>query len=210
MKFVSRGGLKLERPWFWNFVKCSPEATLDIGASTGGFLMSHVCKAGAKSSLLKCQYTNRRWQPLETWKAGSGVISIEQFNFAFNIAVADFEQIPQFANALMSAIFLWVYTCLENFGYEEGRKVLAIKPQFEAGREQSWQERYRQRQRSPYSGLRKGHIFMVELGFSVAELLLLGTRQCWIFGLFRKKNSTPKSSSRLSRSRLRQRIWIYE
>ena len=108
LKYVSRGGLKLEKA-LENFdISVEGKTTIDIGASTGGFT-DVMLQNGAKLVYAVDVGTNQ----------------------------LDFEQEPSFASIDVSFISLsLILPALHRVLADQGQVVALIKPQFEAGREQ--------------------------------------------------------------------------
>ena len=166
LKFVSRGGLKLEKALQVFGISVKDKVTLDIGASTGGFT-DVMLQNGASLVYAVDVGTNQL-----AWKLRQDqrVISMEQFNFRY-ASVADFEQIPQFASIDVSFISLsLILPALKKILAEEGQVVALIKPQFEAGREQIGKNGIIKDKKVHVAVLEKVTSFMVELGFSVKGL----------------------------------------
>ena len=132
LKYVSRGGLKLEKA-LENFdISVEGKTTIDIGASTGGFT-DVMLQNGAKLVYAVDVGTNQL-----AWKLrqDSRVVSMEQFNFRY-AEKKDFEEEPSFASIDVSFISLsLILPALHRVLADYGQVVALIKPQFEAGREQ--------------------------------------------------------------------------
>ena len=132
LKYVSRGGLKLEKALQVFEISVENQVTLDIGASTGGFT-DVMLQNGARKVYAVDVGTNQL-----AWKLRQDerVISMEQFNFRY-AKVVDFEETPSFASIDVSFISLGlILPALYKILAENGKVVALIKPQFEAGREQ--------------------------------------------------------------------------
>ena len=121
LKYVSRGGLKLEKALQVFDLSVDGATTIDIGASTGGFT-DVMLQNGAELA----------------WKLRQDprVVSMEQFNFRY-AEKTDFEQEPSFASIDVSFISLsLILPALHRVLANQGQVVALVKPQFEAGREQ--------------------------------------------------------------------------
>ena len=133
LRYVSRGGLKLEKALKEFNIKIEGKTCLDIGSSTGGFT-DVMLQNGAKLVYALDVGTNQL-----AWKIRSDerVVVMEQFNFR-NALLSDFEQgRPAFTSIDVSFISLELILPPLYEILEEGGEVAAlIKPQFEAGREQ--------------------------------------------------------------------------
>ncbi|HEL0561406.1 TPA: TlyA family RNA methyltransferase [Streptococcus equi subsp. zooepidemicus] len=133
LKYVSRGGLKLEKALQVFGISVQDKVTIDIGASTGGFT-DVMLQAGARLVYAVDVGTNQL-----VWKLrqDSRVRSMEQYNFRY-AKLADFsEGQPAFASIDVSFISLsLILPALCSLLQEGAEAVALIKPQFEAGREQ--------------------------------------------------------------------------
>ncbi len=133
LKYVSRGGLKLEKALEVFGISVSDMTTIDIGASTGGFT-DVMLQAGAKLVYAVDVGTNQLVWKLRQDKR---VRSMEQYNFRY-AQLADFmEGQPSFASIDVSFISLnLILPALQEILADKGQVVALVKPQFEAGREQ--------------------------------------------------------------------------
>jgi len=124
LKYVSRGGLKLEKALNQFGLSVEGKIAIDIGASTGGFT-DVMLQNGASQVFSVDVGTNQL-----AWKLRNDprVISMEQFNFRY-AEPDDFEATPSFASIDVSFIFHRILA-------DNGQVVALVKPQFEAGREQ--------------------------------------------------------------------------
>ncbi|HFI0619606.1 TlyA family RNA methyltransferase [Streptococcus suis] len=133
LKYVSRGGLKLEKALQVFQLSVEGQTTIDIGASTGGFT-DVMLQAGAKQVYAVDVGTNQL-----AWKLRQDerVISMEQYNFRY-AELGDFELgQPSFASIDVSFISLsLILPALHRILVDGGQVVALVKPQFEAGREQ--------------------------------------------------------------------------
>lgn len=133
LKYVSRGGLKLEKALAVFGLSVSDMTTIDIGASTGGFT-DVMLQAGAKLVYAVDVGTNQL-----VWKLRQDqrVRSMEQYNFRY-AQLEDFtDGQPSFASIDVSFISLnLILPALQKILADEGQVVALVKPQFEAGREQ--------------------------------------------------------------------------
>ncbi|GGE29796.1 TlyA family RNA methyltransferase [Streptococcus himalayensis] len=166
LKYVSRGGLKLEKALQVFDLSVVEKTTLDIGASTGGFT-DVMLQSGARLVYAVDVGTNQL-----AWKIRQDerVVSMEQFNFRYATA-NDFEKTPQFASIDVSFISLsLILPALATILADEGDVVALIKPQFEAGREQIGKNGIIKDKTVHRMVLDKVTKFAVEFGFSVKAL----------------------------------------
>lgn len=133
LKYVSRGGLKLEKAidtFSIDLVDCN---MLDIGSSTGGFT-DCALQHGAKHVYALDVGTNQL-----VWKLrnDSRVTVLEQTNFRYATPALFTKGQPDFASIDVSFISLGlIFGPLKEILKPKGYVVALIKPQFEAGREQ--------------------------------------------------------------------------
>lgn len=166
LKYVSRGGLKLEKALQVFGLSVTDRVALDIGASTGGFT-DVMLQAGARLVYAVDVGTNQL-----AWKLRQDerVVSMEQFNFRY-AEPADFDFQPSFASIDVSFISLsLILPALYQILEEGGQVVALIKPQFEAGREQIGKKGIIKDKKVHLAVLETVTTFMLEAGFSVKGL----------------------------------------
>lgn len=132
LKYVSRGGLKLEKALNQFGLTVEDKIAIDIGASTGGFT-DVMLQNGASKVFSVDVGTNQL-----AWKLRNDprVVSMEQYNFRY-AEPDDFEVTPSFASIDVSFISLdLILPALHRILADHGQVVALVKPQFEAGREQ--------------------------------------------------------------------------
>jgi 23S rRNA (cytidine1920-2'-O)/16S rRNA (cytidine1409-2'-O)-methyltransferase len=129
-KYVSRGGLKLEKALEEFHIRPNGYVCLDIGSSTGGFtdcLLQHgatrvvAVDSGTNQMAWKVR-SDERVEVRENTNARS--LTREMFDTSFDLTVMDvsFISVTKILPALMPLM------------KDDGRLVVLIKPQFEAGR----------------------------------------------------------------------------
>ena len=131
LKYVSRGGLKLEKAMKSFNISLNGAVCADIGASTGGFTDCMLQNGAVKVYSVDVGYGQLAWK----LRTDSRVINLERTNFRY----VTIEQIPDpldFASVDVSFISLYhIFPTLRTLLKNGGRAVCLIKPQFEAGRE---------------------------------------------------------------------------
>ena len=131
MKYVSRGGLKLEKAMEqWGFL-LDGMICMDIGASTGGFTDCMLQNGATKV------YSVDVGQGQLAWKLRNDerVVCMEQTNFRY-VTPEDIPDALDFASVDVSFISLTkILIPARNLLKTGGQMVCLIKPQFEAGRE---------------------------------------------------------------------------
>lgn len=131
LKYVSRGGLKLEKAMAEFPIELEGKTCMDIGASTGGFTDCMLQNGAKKVYAIDVGHGQLDWK----LRNDERVVCMEKTNFRY----VTNEQIPEpidFASVDVSFISLTkilppAYELLK----DGGEMVCLIKPQFEAGRE---------------------------------------------------------------------------
>ena len=131
LKYVSRGGLKLEKAVEVYDLDLMDKICIDIGSSTGGFTDCMLQNGASKVYAIDVGTNQLAWKLREDKR----VVSMEKTNIRY---VTE-EQIPEkadFASVDVSFISLTkVLPAAINLLRNEAHMVCLIKPQFEAGRE---------------------------------------------------------------------------
>ena len=132
LKYVSRGGLKLEKAMQEFPVTLTGKITMDIGASTGGFTDCMLQNGASKVYAVDVGYGQLAWK----LRTDERVVNLERTNIRYVTK----EQVPDtidFASIDVSFISLkLVLPVAKELLSDNGEIVALIKPQFEAGREQ--------------------------------------------------------------------------
>lgn len=133
LKYVSRGGLKLEKAMECFPIDLKGRVCMDIGASTGGFTDCMLQNGAAKVYAIDVGYGQLDWKLREDPR----VVCMEKTNFRYvTPADLDPEAMPDFASVDVSFISLSrILPPAAAILPEGGEMVCLIKPQFEAGRE---------------------------------------------------------------------------
>lgn len=131
LKYVSRGGLKLEKAMQkWGF-ELQGLVCMDIGASTGGFTDCMLQNGASKVYSVDVGYGQLAWK----LRNDERVVCMEKTNFRY-LTRADIEDDLDFASVDVSFISLTkILIPARNLLKTGGQMVCLIKPQFEAGRE---------------------------------------------------------------------------
>lgn len=131
MKYVSRGGYKLEKAMDVFGIRLDGKICLDIGASTGGFTDCMLQNGASKVYAIDVGYGQFAWK----LRNDERVVCLEKTNVRY----VTHEQVPDegdFASIDVSFISLTkVLPAVLSVLGEKGQLVCLIKPQFEAGRE---------------------------------------------------------------------------
>lgn len=131
LKYVSRGGLKLEKAVDVFGIKLDGYTCMDIGASTGGFTDCMLQNGALKVYSIDVGHGQLAWK----LRNDERVVCLEKTNFRYITN----EQVPEpidFASVDVSFISLSkILPAAYPLIRDEGRMVCLIKPQFEAGKE---------------------------------------------------------------------------
>jgi len=131
LRYVSRGGLKLEKAVAHFDLQLEGKVCMDVGSSTGGFT-DCMLQNGARMVYAVDVGTNQL-----DWKLRSDprVIAMEKTNIRY-LLPEQIGEAPQFASIDVAFISLTkVLLPVRNLLTPDGQVVALIKPQFEAGRE---------------------------------------------------------------------------
>lgn len=131
LKYVSRGGLKLEKAVAHFDLKLEGKVCMDVGSSTGGFT-DCMLQNGAKKVYAVDVGTNQL-----AWKLRSDprVVCMEKTNIRY-LLPEKLDEAPEFASIDVAFISLTkVLLPVRELLTPSGEVVALIKPQFEAGRE---------------------------------------------------------------------------
>ena len=131
LKYVSRGGLKLEKAmaiWPISLEGC---VCMDVGASTGGFTDCMLQSGAVKVYAIDVGYGQLAWK----LRSDSRVVCLERTNARYLTHELIPEE-PDFSSVDVSFISLkLILPAIAAVLKEEGHVVCLIKPQFEAGKE---------------------------------------------------------------------------
>lgn len=131
LKYVSRGGLKLEKAMNNFDVTVEGKVCMDIGASTGGFTDCMLQNGAVKVFAVDVGHGQLAWK----LRQDERVVCMEKTNIKY-VTVEDIGELLDFASVDVSFISLTkVLIPAYNMLKEGGEMVCLIKPQFEAGRE---------------------------------------------------------------------------
>ena len=131
LKYVSRGGLKLEKAMNNFGVTLDGKICMDIGASTGGFTDCMLQNGAVKVYAVDVGYGQFAWK----LRQDPRVVCMEKTNIRY-VTPEDIADPLDFASVDVSFISLTkVLGPAQALLKEDGQMVCLIKPQFEAGRE---------------------------------------------------------------------------
>ena len=131
LKYVSRGGLKLEKA-MENFpITLENKVCMDVGSSTGGFTDCMLMNGAVKVYAVDVGHGQLAWK----LRQDERVVVMEKTNIRY-VTPDNIEELVDFSSIDVSFISLTkVLLPVKNLLTESGEIVCLIKPQFEAGRD---------------------------------------------------------------------------
>lgn len=131
LRYVSRGGLKLEKAMENFGVTLSDKVCMDVGASTGGFTDCMLQNGAVKVYAIDVGYGQLDWK----LRNDPRVVCMEKTNIRY-VLPEHIQEPAAFSSIDVSFISLTkVLLPVRELLTEDGEIVCLIKPQFEAGRE---------------------------------------------------------------------------
>ena len=131
LKYVSRGGLKLEKAMSHFGVELAGKVCMDVGASTGGFTDCMLQNGAVKVYAVDVGHGQLAWK----LRNDDRVICMEKTNIRY-VTPEDIGDRIEFSSIDVSFISLTkVLGPVKQLLTDNGQVVCLIKPQFEAGRE---------------------------------------------------------------------------
>ena len=166
LKYVSRGGLKLEKAMTHFGITLEGKVCMDIGASTGGFTDCMLQNGAVKVYSVDVGYGQFAWK----LRQDPRVVCMEKTNIRY-VTPADIDDVLDFASVDVSFISLTkVLGPAKELLKENGQMVCLIKPQFEAGREKVGKKGVVRDQKVHLEVIEKVINFATSIGFSVKNL----------------------------------------
>lgn len=131
LRYVSRGGLKLEKAMDVFEVNLDGKICMDIGASTGGFTDCMLQNGAKKVYSVDVGYGQLAWKLV----TDDRVVVMDKTNIRY-ITPDDVDEKIEFASVDVSFISLMkILEPVKEILTQDAKMVCLIKPQFEAGRE---------------------------------------------------------------------------
>ncbi|MGN0532106.1 MAG: TlyA family RNA methyltransferase [Eubacterium sp.] len=131
LKYVSRGGLKLEKAMQEFPIILDGKICMDVGASTGGFTDCMLQNGASKVYSIDVGYGQLAWK----LRRDQRVVNLERTNFRYVDDTVVKDKID-FSSVDVSFISLQhILPVLSGLLADNGQAVCLIKPQFEAGKE---------------------------------------------------------------------------
>lgn len=166
LKYVSRGGLKLEKAMECFDVSVKDKVCMDIGASSGGFTDCMLKNGAKKVYAVDVGHGQLAWK----LRNDQRVVVMEKTNIRY-VKPEDIGESIDFASIDVSFISLSkVLPAAYNLLGEHGEIVALIKPQFEAGREKVGKKGVVREKSTHIEVIQNCFAYAKENGFFVREL----------------------------------------
>lgn len=166
LKYVSRGGLKLEKAMTHFGITLDGKVCMDIGASTGGFTDCMLQNGASKVYSVDVGYGQFAWK----LRQDPRVVCMEKTNIRY-VTPEDIDDALDFASVDVSFISLTkVLGPARALLKDNGQMVCLIKPQFEAGRKKVGKKGVVRDKAVHEEVINKVIDFALEIGFSIHNL----------------------------------------
>lgn len=131
LKYVSRGGLKLEKAMSHFDLTLEGKVCMDVGASTGGFTDCMLQNGAVKVYAVDVGYGQLAW----SLRTDERVVNMERTNIRY-VTPEDLAEPIEFFSVDVSFISLHhIFPVAQRITTPDAMGVCLVKPQFEAGRE---------------------------------------------------------------------------
>ncbi|MCI8504791.1 MAG: TlyA family RNA methyltransferase [Lachnospiraceae bacterium] len=166
LRYVSRGGLKLEKAMSHFSLDLAGKICMDVGASTGGFTDCMLQNGAVKVYSVDVGRGQLAWK----LRQDPRVVCMEKTNIRY-VTPEDIGEAVSFASIDVSFISLTkVLGAVWDVLAQKGEVVCLIKPQFEAGREKVGKKGVVREPETHLEVIEKVMSFAKELGFSRKHL----------------------------------------
>ena len=166
LKYVSRGGLKLEKAMTHFGVQPQGKVCMDVGSSTGGFTDCMLQNGAVKVYAVDVGHGQLDWK----LRNDPRVVCMEKTNFRY-VTPDDIEDKIGLSSIDVSFISLTkVLGPVKALLADDGQVVCLIKPQFEAGREKVGKKGVVREKNTHLEVIRKVMEFASEIGFEILNL----------------------------------------
>ena len=166
LKYVSRGGLKLEKAMNEFGIFLNGKVCMDIGASTGGFTDCMLQNGAEKVYAVDVGYGQFAWK----LRQDSRVVCMEKTNIRY-VTPNDIDDVLDFASVDVSFISLTkVLPAAWELLSSQGEMVCLIKPKFDAGREKVGKKGVVRDAEVHKEVIEKILSFALDMGFSIRDL----------------------------------------
>lgn len=166
LKYVSRGGLKLEKALEVFDMSVEGKLMLDIGSSTGGFTDCALQNGARHCYALDVGSNQLAWKI----RSDERVTVMEKTNFRYSTPADFTEGLPEFATIDVSFISLsLILPVLKTILLPGGDVMALVKPQFEAGKEKVGKNGIVRDKKVHLEVLEKTATMATEVGFVVKD-----------------------------------------
>ena len=166
LKYVSRGGLKLEKAMKAFGVELDGKVCMDIGSSTGGFTDCMLQSGAVKVYAVDVGHGQLDWK----LRQDERVVCMEKTNIRY-VTPDQIDDVLQFASIDVSFISLTkVLGPAKALLAADGRIVCLIKPQFEAGREKVGKKGVVREKSTHLEVIEKVITYAAGIGFAILDL----------------------------------------
>ena len=166
LKYVSRGGLKLEKAMTHFGAELEGKVCMDVGSSTGGFTDCRLQNGAVKVYAVDVGHGQLDWK----LRNDPRVVCMEKTNIRY-VKPEDIADRIRFASIDVSFISLTkVLGPVKALLTEDGQIVCLIKPQFEAGREKVGKKGVVREKSTHLEVIRMVMAFAAEIGFEILNL----------------------------------------
>ncbi len=166
LKYVSRGGLKLEKAMSHFDITMEDKVCMDIGASTGGFTDCMLQNGAKRVFAVDVGYGQFAWKLRQDQR----VVCMEKTNIRY-VTQEDIGELLDFASCDVSFISLTkVLEPARALLKDGGEMVCLIKPQFEAGREKVGKKGVVREKSTHEEVIQKVISFATSIGFDIINL----------------------------------------
>ena len=166
LRYVSRGGLKLEKAMIHFGVVTDKKVCMDVGASTGGFTDCMLQNGAVKVYSVDVGHGQLAWK----LRNDPRVVCMEKTNIRY-VTPEDINDKIELVSIDVSFISLTkVLVPVKKLMAEDGQIVCLIKPQFEAGREKVGKQGVVREKSTHLEVINMVIDFAVEAGFEVLNL----------------------------------------
>ena len=166
LKYVSRGGLKLEKAMTHFGLELSQKVCMDVGSSTGDFTDCMLQNGASKVYAVDVGHGQLAWK----LRQDDRVVCMEKTNIRY-VTREDIPEGIDFSSIDVSFISLTkVLGPVKALLTEAGQVVCLIKPQFEAGREKVGKKGVVREQSIHLEVIQMVMDFAVSIGFEVKDL----------------------------------------
>ena len=166
LKYVSRGGLKLEKAMTHFGVELKDKICMDVGSSTGGFTDCMLQNGAQKVYAIDVGTNQLAWK----LRQDERVISMEKTNIRY-VTREDIADFIDFFSVDVAFISLKkVLEPVKALLTQEGQGVCLVKPQFEAGREKVGKKGVVRDPKVHREVLEQIMQYVLSIGFEILEL----------------------------------------